>query len=115
MSRRRGQRGRPHSRGVHNMLSMLDRLEVIEVAERGIGRALQESIRQHDGEVTMEIHDLLSHLEELNEQYARLSLRIVFAYAYLGPVQRARVNTLRRAQIMRLRLLWVFMGVTRLR
>ena len=94
MSRRRGQSSRPHSRGVHNMLSMLDRLEVIEVAERGIGRALQENIRHHDGEVTMEIRDLMGHLQELNEQYARLSLRIVFAYAYLRLVQRVWVNTL---------------------
>lgn len=103
MSHRRGQSGRPHSRGVHNMLSMLDRLE-----------AIKESVQLYNGELNNEICDLIGGLQDLNEQYVRLGLCIVFAYAYLRPVQQVWANTLWREEIPHIGHWGTFLGVGRL-
>lgn len=95
------------------MVTMLDRLKIIYNAERLVGYTLQVMIAQNNGQPNAEILTLLDRLRVLNEQYAPLSLRIIHQYAYLSPAQRTRVNTLRRNEIVRLRLWGTFMAVAR--
>lgn len=106
--------GRPRRRGVEIMRSMIDRLDALTNAERRVWQALEENCDQHNGEANDEGRHLLRRLRTLEDEWARLSLRIVFEYAGMSPAQRARVNTLRRNQIVSLRLLWLFIGVSRL-
>ena len=109
-----GQNGRPRRQRVQQMLRILDRLENIEEAEREVGYALQDLIQRNDNEPNDEIRGLLERLRGLNAQYARVSLRVIFAYAHLSSAQRMRVDFLRRDQIVQLRLRWVFRQITRL-
>ena len=72
------------------MRSMIDHLEALTNDERRVWQALEESCDQYNGEANDEGRDLLRRLWALKDQWARLSLRIVFGYVYLSVKQQTR-------------------------
>lgn len=85
------------------MLALLERFDNIDEAKRQLKEAHVTNLALYNSKVNSEAH----------RQWGLASLQIVYNYAYLSPVQRGRLDSLRRDQIARLGLLGTLMVVPR--